>query len=71
MSMWSFEHAKVPESEGEYLEQGSPDKIEAMFGQPPRRKLGPRYTLWSSLVSILLATCLVWAVIYWSGSVLD
>jgi len=42
-----------------------------MFGRPPRRKLGPRYTLWSSLVSIVLAVGLVWAVIYWSGSVLD
>ncbi len=69
--MLSFGHVRVPESAGEYLEQGSPDKIEEMFGQPSRRKLGPRYTLWSSLVSVLLATCLVWAVIYWSGSVLD
>ena len=69
--MWRFGHAKVLESEGEYREQLVPAKMGAMFGQPPRRKLGPRYTLWSSLGSILLAAFLVWAVIYWSASVLD
>ena len=46
--MWRFGHAKVLESEGEYREQRVPAKMGAMFGQP-RRKLGPRYTLWSSL----------------------
>jgi hypothetical protein len=42
-----------------------------MFGRATRRKLGPRYNFWASVASLLVVASLVWAALYWSGSVLD
>jgi len=42
-----------------------------MFGRATRRKLGPRYTFWSSIAALLVAVSLLWVALYWSASVLD
>ncbi|MDG2112862.1 MAG: hypothetical protein P8N02_09655 [Actinomycetota bacterium] len=42
-----------------------------MFGRPPRRKLGPRYDLWASIVAFIFAGAAFIAVAMWSLSLVD
>ena len=67
--MWRFGHAKVLESEGEYREQRACQNG-GNTGQPPKEIRAPPVVV-VIFRSILLAAFLVWAVIYWSASVLD
>ncbi|MGY9074442.1 MAG: hypothetical protein ACKVHU_16015 [Acidimicrobiales bacterium] len=37
-----------------------------MLGRPPRRKLGPRYDLYASIVAMIAAGALFVAVVLWA-----
>jgi hypothetical protein len=50
---------------------GTDATLRSMFGRPPRRKLGPRYDLWASIVAFIFAGAAFIAVAMWSLSLVD
>lgn len=43
----------------------------SVFGRPPRRQLGPRYTIYSSIVAVIFAAALFIGVILWALANVD